>query len=281
MLYKVKSKETLKALYDFFCERGVTVIDPLTETELEVEVNEETQAEFETTLSVYISYKLFARIVTNKLNTMMIEEDLKHRFLHEAERYFVHSPYWKGLTLILVSSYFERSDSINIESFMLFNMKGYKVEIEKYIDTLLAAPDQDDFDDEGEQELSIKELFEELRATVQSLDLDLTIFETIHLRQNGETLEFKTEEGTVIDHNFFMYHMGKVLVLETQGARVQWERDIMLLPSICMLFPVKQVVIHKITDDVKAVLEFAKQMISSDLSSASFIDCTDCEDCNE
>lgn len=282
MLYKIRSKETLKVLYDFFSERGFDVVDPTVETELEVEVTEENQADFETLVSVYIAYTLFVRATKAKLETSIIEDATKYRFMDEAVRYFNQSPYWKGLTLVLVSSYFERSNSINIESFMLFNMKGFKAEIEKYVDAMLAMPEEGE-EDEGQEieEVSVQELYKEIRKKVEQMDFDFSIFKTVHLRQKGDALVFTAANGTILDEQFFMYHLGSVLQLEVRGAIVQWEKDIMLLPSICMIFPVEEVVVHEVEDAVKEAIQFARSIISPDLTSVTFTDCNGCEDCNE
>ncbi|WCF11439.1 hypothetical protein NDS46_31270 (plasmid) [Paenibacillus thiaminolyticus] len=142
MLIKVKSKESLKTLYEVLCDRNFDVIDPLSEKEIQLRVKEENQAEFETLIASYIAYIFFYNVAKEKIKSLSINEEVKNRLLDDAIDYFKGTMYWRGLTLVLVSDYLTKSNSLHVYSFMLFNMKGFKAEVEEYIEALLHAVDE-------------------------------------------------------------------------------------------------------------------------------------------
>ena len=295
LLIKIKSKSSLEVLYDFFIERKYNILDPTVETQLEVEVTDENQSEFETLIAVYIAYQYFARTVREKLITMVLDEELSNQFMDDAVNYFNRSPYWKGLTLILISSYFERSTSINLESFMLFNMKGYKHEIEKYVDAMynIKVIEDAEIDTEYDEESSLnivpengtdpelEEMYQQIKTTVLALNIDLSKFETIHLRFNNDALQFQTDCGIVLDQKGIFENFGVDLQLTLDGATKPWHHDLILFPVICMILPVNKMIIHKLESNVRESIESTRAMIIPSLTSVEIVDCNGCNACNE
>lgn len=264
-------------LDEFFKVLQSKKMKPLKISENELSVTCKQRNALELELASFLSHYLFVKTVKEALQTLMFEESFKTTFLEESLEYFETSSYWKNISLILVAEYFQNSKTINIDSFMLFNMKGFKQEVQEYVRYATAEWDEEEetyiYDDK------IRNLFTELRSHISHLDT--SVYETIHLFGKGDTVKFQTSAGMIVDEKHLNHILGEEDIIQVQGSMDAWEKEVLLFPALVMILSVKKLIVHvNVMDEVRSALERSKQMFPPDIV-VMIENCTGCGRCDQ
>jgi hypothetical protein len=276
VVFTIKSKKYLSEMLTFLRKNEIEA-QKINETELSVVVdNENKQPKFEMLIAYFISYQLFVKTINEALQALMFEESFKAKFIDEGVHYFKQSNYWKDLSLVLVSDYFQNSKSIYIEGFMLFNMRGFKQEVQQYVKN---ATTKNEFEVDDTQ--GVQNLYAEIRRQISEKNIDLKIYEKVHVHWNDNTVFFQTDYGLVLDDTHLDNLLDVKTMISMQPEMKPWQKDIMLFPMLVMLLPVKKLLIHNnVIDDVKDALK----RIASDFPSDRAVTiecCNGCDRCDQ
>lgn len=276
MIYTIKSKTPLEGLHTLLLKNNFIPME-VSPYEVQVEVHEEQQTLFNSGISVYLSYTLYVNLVKDFVNSTIMGEMEKKEFWEEALRGYQHSTYWRGFSFVLVSDYFKGNKMLNADSFMLFNMKGFKSEVQSLLKQLLEREVEEELDED-----EVEDLFAVIREKISHMNLDLSIFEKIHIRRVDNRMLFKTDNGTLIDGEYLATTLNGIFSFEVQGnATEQWQRDLMLLPTICMVFPIQTLTIHKnLTEEMREAINQVWTMLPGNVE-VSYQDCGGCDRCDE
>ncbi|WPS85376.1 hypothetical protein SMD22_01740 (plasmid) [Brevibacillus halotolerans] len=281
MTFTIKGKSSLSGFFDFIKKNGFEP-QKVNESEMivEVEVEDDQLSLFESAIAEYISYLLFVKTIKESLEMLPVDNSYKTKFLDEALCYFAETSYWKSLTLILISDYFRIIRTLHIDSFMLFNMKGFKKEIQQYVKNMINL-DEEDGVESNLTEIGVQDMFVEVRERLTNMKVDVSQFETIHMRGKGNRLVFQTDSETVVDEESLTSLLNGMLGIQIHGAIEAWEKDIVLFPTIVMIFPVKKVIVHQsVFEEAKESLERVKEMFPQERAVVVQY-CDGCDRCDE
>lgn len=277
MIYTIKSKISLDGLKVLLLKNNFIPME-ISPFEVQIEVHDEQKTLFYSVISVYLSYNLYVNLTKDFIQTTIVGDMETQEFWADALRGYQHSTYWRGFSFILVADYFKANHMLNADSFMIFNMKGFKNEVQSLLKQLLEREVEEELEED-----EVQDLFAEIREKVSHMNLDLSIFEKMHVRREENQLLFKTDNGTLIDGEYLATTLNGIFSFEVQGnATEQWQRDLMLLPTIVMIFPVHIVTIHKkdITEEIREAISQVWTMLPSDVD-VSYQDCGGCDRCDE
>lgn len=248
------------------------------EHELKVEVPVLKYPLFCTLIGIYISFVAMKKLAKEEVNKLPISVQAKKQLYEKIIQIYEPNLYWKGLTSLLVIDFLTYRDWIDIDSFILFNLRGYKTEFQKVLRNFFCG-----YGEEGTKqiyEINEADSLGLLRKEMMEFNRDWSLIETIHVQLNGNMLELKSDNGTLLDENFIKENLPNLEIRFDGDLLEPWMRVVMLLTSICLLFPVKKVVIHK------GVTEEMKQMILEEKSSfpsvkTDYVFCKGCNRCDE
>ncbi|MBP1308667.1 hypothetical protein JOD82_001687 [Paenibacillus sp. 1182] len=277
MTYFIKSRLHLDEIYKVL---QIKKMKPLKISENELSVSCKQRNALELALASFLSHYLFVKTIKETLQTLMFEESYKTTFLEESLEYFETSSYWKNISLILVAEYFQNSKTFNMDSFMLFNMKGFKQEVQEYVRNATAEWDEEE-DESYIYDDKIRNLFTELRSLISHLDT--SVYETIHLigKGKGDSVKFQTAAGMIVDEKHLNHILGDEDIIQVQGSMEAWEKEVLLFPALVMILSVKKLIVHEnVMDEVRSALERSKQMFPPDIV-VMIEDCNGCSRCDQ
>lgn len=280
MIYKVKSKNPLTSLALLLLDEDFKFVETPKESEqeLQVEVPALKYPLFCTLIGIYISFVAMRKFANETVNKLPVSDNVKKQLVKMIIQAHESNMYWKGLTSLLIIDFLTYHDSINIDGFVLFNMRGYKTEFQARLKKILSSYDESAMqqNDKNNEANSL----EFLRKQIMELNLDWSLVETIHVRLNGEMLELKSDDGTLLDEDFLKKSLPNLEVRFGGDSLKPWMRVVMLLTSMCLLFPVKKVIIHKgVTKEMKQMIREEKESFSS--IQTDYVFCKGCSRCDE
>ncbi|MFF2531454.1 hypothetical protein ACFVS2_21340 [Brevibacillus sp. NPDC058079] len=279
MTFTIKSKSSFSDFFDFLKKNGYEP-KKVSEVEMVVDVEEDLSSGFESVIAVYISYLLFVKTVKESLDLLPLDKVSKTRFLNDALRYYHSTPYWSDLTLILVSDYLRNSKTFNLDSFSLFNMRGFKAEIQQYVKNILSV-EEVDRTKEDESTNGIQEIYAKAREALSVNNVDVSKYEIVHMRGKDDRLLFQTNNGIAVDFEHLTMLLNGLFEIEIHGVTEPWQKDIMLLPSILMILPVKKLIVHRnVNAGLIENIERLRIMLPQDRSIAVEY-CNGCDRCDE
>jgi hypothetical protein len=246
--------------------------------------NEEGQNIFLNSLSSYISYVYFREHLKEVFLKQGVSAKEAEKMVKQALDNMTNAHYFYTFTNVLVKEYFKKMTSMNVESFFLFNMKGFKEEIKQFAKRMMDFYSVNQQDSEQElEDVGVKNLFAGLSERAEANGLNLAHFKELHVHQVGQYLHFKNKEGIVIDEDFFLTYFGSVMQFDI-GAKVENPElfEGMLLGScIINIFDVKKVVIHKsLTNRAKDILLFNLNAMKRETGKKiQIVMCNGCDHC--
>lgn len=280
-MYTIKSKSSLHSLKELLVSRGFQPID-MKENELETDVTAEREEEFFLVVGFYIAFDAFKKTIRQELQKLNVQGEKAEQFMDDACHYFQTSKYWIGLAKVWVTDYFKDRDSIHVESFATFNIKGLKEEAKDYVVNMLDAITPYEESMEGSRDMSIVDLFAIIRQQALQQDVDMKKFEHIHVYPSEERMKFQNEEGTVMDESFFMYQIGVVLDVHHDDGVHPAFKDAMTMVCLSHVFRPKTITIHKNLSDVamEAIKQHEVLIDKTPSMETKIVYCEGCETCD-
>lgn len=252
MEYTVKSKKSLNNLNGILESEGLFV-ELINDLELLVKIKGEGQKDtLINTLSFYIACNTFEYTLFKNYLKQGISEDVIRQYIDVdfADLPTVH--YLYTLTRILVKEYLKKIDVINIESFALFNMKGFKKEIKEYTDENIRNDKElEQFNPFAQSNVvNMVDLFEMIKLNGLSAGLNFEEFKEIHIKKREEKYLLSNSTDIEIDDEFFLKFLG-IYVEVTRNDDDPYPDITKIKNNILMLmkiFDSKKVIVHQSLD---------------------------------
>jgi hypothetical protein len=292
VLYTVKSKKDMTELIEILKEEGISLTH---ENPFAFEVTTEKEKDcdvFSNILAFFVGYLNFKEQLAINFVKKGLPKDEADQLVDEAVFNLKNTNYFYTLTRVLVKEYFKKMQTFNMDSFALFNMKGFKEEVKHFAEETIrfqsvSMGESSPFDQlDGETELSdvgMKDLFTILRDRAVENGLKVEDFKDVHIYQQGEYLLLKNTNGVVLDDNFFLDYLGSALQFEVMEKVDNPElfEGMMVSSVVINIFDVKKIVIHKsLTDKAKEVLLFNLTALKKETGKRiKVIDCNGCDHC--
>lgn len=245
------------------------------------------------TLSEYIVLVNYSNLVKKSLKKKD-EKEVIEIIKRQMENLY-SSDYFRINTSILLKEHFKRNFNINLESFYLFNMKGFKEEVKNIIENVNYSMEYDNFLDtqvfgsENYEELDLEgepsDIFSFIKERAVDEGLDIESIKEINVYGDKKRLYFKDNKKQKLDYEYFIIKLGIMLDFDF-GMKISNEeadtlKDIMLFTCIISIFNIKKVIIHKSVDESsKDLLLYNIDIYKlEDENNYEIIDCKGCEDC--
>jgi hypothetical protein len=292
VIYTVKSKKDLEELIEILEEEHISLSY---QDNHMIEVHADTEKDFDVftnILAFYVSYINFQELLIDNFIKKGATKKEAEKMMEESLFDLTNSHYFYTFARILVKEYFKKMQSFNVESFSLFNMKGFKEEVKLFAETTLQFQNEhrnqeDAYDYEPNQGglagTGVKDLFTILRERGVENGIKLTDFNELHIYQKGDYLEFKNKNDVVLDDDFFLEFLGSALEFEIVDKVDNPElfEGMMISSVLINIFEVKKVVIHS------SVTERAKDILLHNITSLKketgkrikVIVCNGCDQC--
>lgn len=207
MKFNLKSKTSL--LSDVNDALGYTKIpfETIDEHTLQVDVDDERSEEFLFLLSFSMAYFAFRKMVLEELVRLQVDKDLNLELYKEASLYFQSRHYWTAMTTVWVDDHFSSKSEINMDTFPLFNMKGFKQEVKNYTKRIVDESNGESFGSEPQiQYGEAGELASVIKERLVEKELDLTDYKTLHLYESDDGFDITDSKGNDMTDDFFMEH---------------------------------------------------------------------------
>jgi len=284
MQYIIKSKRDLKDLKDILVAKNIPFFEE-SKNMIKVQVNKELEEEFFLIVSYYTSYTAFRETVQTLLKKSHLDQERANEFFHQSCNYFLHSKYWVSLTKALITDYFSDKDTLHIESFATFNMKGFKAEIKDYVDNMISPKLVEAMPDEMPMQkgMGIQDVFAILKEQAIASGLDMDAFTKLHVFPKEKGMRIENSEGKIMDDAFFMEQLGTVLQVSSEEGDINPAiQDAMQLVCLCYIFNPNEIILHKgLSEDAKLAISQHEAMIQQNPSSQlQFVDCQGCDNCD-
>lgn len=276
-MYTVKSKKSLKGMFDIFQEQKIKV-KLLSENQIEIFLQNEIEKDiFIRILSLYIVFISFKDIVVKSLMSLGFSKEKAEKKTSVARNGLEETNYFTSLTSLLLLEYFKTMQTINVDSFILFNMKGYKQELKELAEFIKNSTSHIN---KHEKQLSAEELFDIIKQHAIENNMNYNDFSEIHISCNQKKLIFENKQGVLIDNDFLNTKLGCSLVFYQEDMPLisKIYKNIFFLKYIALIFDVKKVVLHKSLsqNDIKE-LSAINLIIKNKIE---FIKCCGCDKCN-
>lgn len=261
--------------------------------------NEEEEREILEIIAVAISTPLFNQIVWDELDKEGFNQEEKEKILKNSQTYFKDSEYWVSTTMLQIKNYFDRKEVLNMNSFSLFNMRGFKDEVVEFVQNSIEEYNdqkgniEPHYDGESglisidqhagaAQEIELERLFSTLRSIAEEKDIIGPAFDTFHLRSKGDGIEVSTDTGTVLDSDFFFKKFGiRLHVSVDTGATSEiLSQGILLVAGVYVFIPGKMVLHEGFPKEIETIVESYLQSISKFHPTIEMVRCGGCEECS-
>lgn len=251
MQYTVKSKKSLNNLKGILDGEGLSV-DLINELELLIKPKDEAQKEaLINSLSFYIACNTFEYSLFKNYLKHGISEEVIKQYIDVDFTDFPTVNYLYTLTRILVKEYLKKIDVIHIESFGLFNMKGFKKEIKEYADENIQNEKEiEQFNPLSEPNVvGMEDFFEMIRVTGLSAGLNLEEFKEIHIEKREEKFVLLNSTGIEINNKFFLKNFGIFLEIKMSDDLYPDIREIIeSIFTLINVFDSNKVIVHQSLD---------------------------------
>ncbi|PLS19656.1 hypothetical protein CVD28_04365 [Bacillus sp. M6-12] len=294
MIYTVKSKKDLEELIEILEEEGISLsykdnhlIDVHSETEKDFDV-------FSNILSFYVSYINFQeQLIANFIKKGVSKKEAE-KMVDESLFDLTNSHYFYTFTRVLVKEYFKKMQTFNVDSFSLFNMKGFKDEVKLFAESTIQFQNEHqnqqankNLDLETEtgnvKGQGIKDLFSILRERGVENGLKLADYQELHIFQQGNFLHFKNKDGIAMDNDFLLEYLGSALEFEIidEVDNPELFEGMMISSVLINIFDVKKVVVHKsVTEKAKEILTYNITSLKKETGKRiKVIMCNGCDKC--
>ncbi|MDF2879535.1 MAG: hypothetical protein K0R54_92 [Clostridiaceae bacterium] len=298
MKYKVKCNKEINNFIKVLNDEKIEVISTDLTT-VEVLLKDEKEFDlFIKILSFFIVYISYIDLMKENFTKIGVAKKEMNQILKEELINLEDSEYFPVLTEILVKDYFRNMNTLNVDSFRLFNMKGFKEEIQ------LIAKDIIDFREFEKSEVGEgnfldeiiskseeiinqdSEVFTVIRENAEKNGIDLKEFEEINVFGNEDKLFFKNKSKKNVDEEFFATKLGSSLTYKSENVEsvndVNTLRDILLCLCILNVFPVNKIIIHKsVSDKAKDLFLYNLEVFKKENEKTfNIVICNGCESCD-
>lgn len=285
MEYTVKSKKSLNNLKGILESEGLFV-ELINDLELLVKIKGEDQKDtLINTLSFYIACNTFEYTLFKNYLKQGISEDVIRQYIEVdfADLPTVH--YLYTMTRILVKEYLKKIDVINIESFALFNMKGFKKEIKEYTDeNIRNEKELEQFNPFAESNVvDMVDLFEMIKLNGLSAGLNLEEFKEIHIKKREEKYLLSNSTDIEINDEFFLKSLGIYVEVTTNDDEpypeiTKIKKNILMLMKI---FDSNKVIVHHSLDieEIDIVLASLTELKEEIGKAFKIVICNGCFNC--
>jgi uncharacterized protein YukJ len=289
MNYIVKSKKELNELMNRL-EKEEISFQLVDEHALDIHLpDKEKQEVFIQILSVYLAdtnvQELLVKHFIKKGKTVKQAQKLMKKVLSE----IIDMEYFYVLTKVLVKEYLKKMNTLHIESFSLFNMKGFKEEVNHFIQRHLEKTKKEDDEEIDEinemevKEMNIQDYFAFLKKKAVKNGLNLDDCKELHVVQQGNSLILKNKENVVLDDDFLLDYFGSVIRFEVleEIENAEFFEGAVLLSFFIQMFETEKVVIHKsVTEKAKEILLYHLTSLKKETGmKIKIIVCEGCETC--
>lgn len=281
MVYTIKSKHPMNELVDALKDQELTVIQQ--PDRIEVETKDPSEHDmFVRVLAVYIVLQNVKPILYQSFVKKGIGKRKSERLTKEVYYRIQGSNYFSFITMILVNEYFRTLDTINLESFSMFNMKGFKEEVADIVKKIV-EPVYDISDDVIEEEVTdTEDVFCALRESAASKGIDLKEYTEVHVLGGKERFIFKNKKGVVIDDDFFVDTFGHTLTFTSEENIDDKELidDIFLFNCFFHIFNVQKIVVHKnLSQKQNNLLLHNIKILKDSYEKLCIVNCKGCKEC--
>lgn len=292
LIYTIQRKSSLKELVDFLKEYQLEPIC-LNDNHLEINISEEDLEDFAFILGFYISLEGYKKILWDELLRHKVEESVARDFFDDSVESFHDSNYWVGISKVLVLDYLLEQNVINVDTFPIFNMKGFKKEIKDYVQMHVKKLEENSLsnqskltNDTKENNATIHDIISEMKKGFEKSNLNKKDFQKLHLVRSGEGFLIQNNNNEVLDRNFVISNIGIMISFNISEEHDPLISDIMTLMCFCKVFDTEKIVVHNnLSDKAKNMIRGQKSMILNNVNNEvlfEFCDgCLLCEDTKE
>lgn len=251
------------------------------EQTLQVQVEDERTEEFLFLVSFSMAYYAFRKIVLEELVRMKVDNDLNLELYKEASIYFQSTQYWIAMTTVWVDDHFSSNQEINMDTFPLFNMKGFKQEVKTYTKFLIDDANGETYGTSLLPEAQIGQVGDLeaiIKERVTEKQLDLTMYETIHLYESEEGFGIVDNKGNEMTDAFFIEELEFVFHINVANVDIETNHyhNIILLSFFINTLATKTLHVHLHDEFSLEVLNEGKISFPSQLT---IIECQGCSSC--
>lgn len=239
--FTIKSKEDIQ-----FLEDSLESMDISYEFEDEHTLVVQLLPEQEDSFYIFLAYILSASKLSNinefLLNKSHEEEDsLFAQYLQESKEVLLEYKYFVGLTYLKIMDYFTENDTIQLEAFQNFNMRGFKEEATEIIEKAKVTED-----DLRNEEAFMDQAFSDLREMIkQSEMIRFEDFSEIHVSQKGDKLYFHNKNNEELNREFMNNHLGIMIDFSQEEDVTEIEKQVVEAIFYANLFAPTTLVIHE------------------------------------
>lgn len=278
-MYIVKSKKSLKGMFDILQEQNIKA-NLISDNQIEISIQHKTEESmFIRLLSLYIIYTSFKDIIMQSLINLGVPKVKAEKKAFIARNGLEETNYFTDLTSLLLLEYFKSSKTLNVDSFILFNMKGYKQELKIFAELIInnSIP----YINEHEKQLNTQELFDIIRQHAIKNNINFNDFLEIHINYSQNNLIFNNAQGELIDDEFLKTKLGcSLIIYEKDTLQIEYiYKGILFLRYLAVIFDIQKVILHKTLpeNDIKKFI--ASNLIAEISDKIQFVKCDGCEKC--
>lgn len=258
------------------------------------EINTESELEYDifiNIISFYVSYINF--VDTLKINLVKRDLDAKkvEEIINTQVTNVANSSYFYTITKIAVLEYFKKMSVLDLESFFMFNMKGFKEEVKVMVENYLSYKDAEEIlneDDELSETESagINDIFETIRQHAIGTGVNLKDFNAIQVFGHGDNrLSYANKDGIQMDEDFFINTLGSSLKFEIKNdiKDVETLSDVLMCTCLLNILDSTSIVIHKtVSEKAREILLYNLSMFKKEHGKKfKIIICNGCDKCDK
>ncbi|WCK56956.1 hypothetical protein PP175_27585 (plasmid) [Aneurinibacillus sp. Ricciae_BoGa-3] len=287
MIYEIKSQKSLEEIREML-ESQTFTLTYKNDNEIEVHVESDSDFdEFTNTVAFYLSHAYFRDYLHESLVNSGLSKKEAERIVKQAMLEASRSTYYYTFTRILVKEYFKTMTCLKIESFYLFNMKGYKEEIKRYAQRLVNFHSKNGSyfsnEENAKEGYRVDTYFEIMREEGKKNGLKIADFKEIHVHQLDNRLYIENKNGETLDKDFLFQKLGIRLDFKANEVPLNPELFEGMVLCCCLIdiFDVSKVVLHRtLTKEAKDLLVFNINSIKKQRNKRiKIIMCNGCEQC--
>lgn len=189
-----------------------------------------------------------------------MDESVKAMVVQEIVQLFFNTPYFFNVTVEMLNDYLERTNSIHIETFQRFNLRGFEHDVKRLIQESVNVISEKMFSEDALL-MEVSFAMSQLAENIEAKGLPVNKIKAIRVRKNNENhvmelVNGETKENIEVSKDFIKNYLNEELLLIMRLENKEFENDFAPLVTILNVFPIEEIVIDKnISVEVVELLE--------------------------
>ena len=257
--FVLKAKEPVDVYMKAFLTKDIPA-EQLDEHTIVVRIeDEDLLSEFFIMLSFAMSMNVFRNTLLKEFDKRNMKDEEAEFYLAEMAEIFHNNKYYVGVTLLRLIDFFETNNTINFDSFEMFNLRSLKEEVVSRLNEVIAYHNSNH---EADTQMAIRDLIEQLQSNLAE-----TAFEKEHLReflikQEGDKLRMFALDGTEINEQFIFNEIGAVIKVGGEGDINPIEAQVLQTVFLANVFRPTTLKIHpSVSEEAREMYKAEKEIL--------------------